>query len=184
LNHMVKGSTRLRRIAPMQLMVIGFLNPDFPDHLIAEIDKLRDSNLIRVVDALAVDKDDNGEISILTETDLICGKTLAYETIISWLLEIDGDDQIAKDTSLSAAMVVESELEYGINQQVVTEIIDDIPKGAAAAFLLIEHLWVLPIKDAVRDSRGVVIAQDFINPDMMAAIGDRVFSWENKFKEL
>jgi uncharacterized membrane protein len=144
--------------------------------IVHELDELRDNKMIRIVDALAVDKADDGEITILTETDLTRGEAMAYETIIGWLMGIDGDEQLAKDTALSAAMVVDCEFDYGINQEIVKEIIDDIPSGAAAAFLLIEHLWVVPLKDAVREARGVVIAQDFINPNGLVGIGQRVFS--------
>ena len=51
-------------IGPVQLIVLGFKNPDFHGEIIAELEKLRQSDTIRVIDALAVHKDAEGEIEV------------------------------------------------------------------------------------------------------------------------
>jgi hypothetical protein len=41
-------------IGPVQLVVLGFTEPDFHGEVIAELEKLRESDTVRVIDALAV----------------------------------------------------------------------------------------------------------------------------------
>ena len=51
-------------IGPVQLLVIGFEHPDFHGEIIAELEKLRESDTVRVIDSLAVYKDAAGEIEV------------------------------------------------------------------------------------------------------------------------
>ena len=46
----------------MQLLVLGFSHPTFHGEVIAELDRLRESDTVRVIDPLAVCKDANGEL--------------------------------------------------------------------------------------------------------------------------
>src|SRR3954463_15099018 len=51
-------------IGPVQLIVLGFQHPEFHGEIIAELERLRESGTVRVIDALAVHKDADGEIEI------------------------------------------------------------------------------------------------------------------------
>jgi hypothetical protein len=47
-------------IGPVQLIVLGFNQPEFHGEIIAELERLRASDAVRVIDALAVHKDAEG----------------------------------------------------------------------------------------------------------------------------
>ena len=47
-------------IGPVQLIVLGFSKPDFHGEIIAELERLRESDMVRVIDSLAVYKDAEG----------------------------------------------------------------------------------------------------------------------------
>src|SRR6059058_351339 len=51
-------------IGPVQLIVLGFKHPDFHGEIIAELERLKESDTVRVIDALAVHKDAAGEIEV------------------------------------------------------------------------------------------------------------------------
>jgi uncharacterized membrane protein len=51
-------------IGPVQLIVLGFSHPDFHGEVIAELERLRESDTVRVIDALAVYKDSEGELEV------------------------------------------------------------------------------------------------------------------------
>ena len=57
-------------IGPVQLLVISFDQPRFTGEIIEELRRLRDSNVIRLVDALAVQKGLDGELTALQWSDL------------------------------------------------------------------------------------------------------------------
>ena len=63
-------------IGPVQLIVLGFNPPNFHGEVIAELERLRESDMVRVIDSMAVYKDANGELEIehlsnLTEQEAI-----------------------------------------------------------------------------------------------------------------
>ena len=48
----------------MQLIALGFANPDFHGEIIAELERLHQSGTVRVIDSLAVYKDADGELEV------------------------------------------------------------------------------------------------------------------------
>src|SRR6476661_8895770 len=57
-------------VGPVQLIVLGFPHPEFHGEVIAELERLRASDTIRVIDALAVHKDDAGDIEVVHLSNL------------------------------------------------------------------------------------------------------------------
>ncbi len=51
-------------IGPVQLLVLGFDHPEFHGEIIGELERLKESDTVRVIDALAVYKDAEGEIEV------------------------------------------------------------------------------------------------------------------------
>ena len=49
--------------------------------------------------------------------------------------------------------------------------LEDIPNDSAAALLLIEHHWAVPLRDAVVQGGGFGISNGFISPLDLVAIG-------------
>jgi len=50
-------------IGPIQLIVLGFNHPDFKGEVIEELEHLRDSDMVRVIDSLVVYKDAEGNVT-------------------------------------------------------------------------------------------------------------------------
>jgi uncharacterized membrane protein len=61
--------------------------------------------------------------------------------------------------------------EFGIDSDDMDEIADRIPRGTAAAFILLEHLWAIGVKESLRNTGGVVIAQGWLTPATLIAMG-------------
>ena len=57
-------------IGPVQLLVLGFDHPDFKGEILAEFDRLKDSDVVRIIDGIAVRKDRDGEVSVIKRSDL------------------------------------------------------------------------------------------------------------------
>src|SRR5271170_727668 len=51
-------------IGPVQLLVLGFNRPDFHGEVIAELERLRESNTVRVIDSIVVYKDADGGLEV------------------------------------------------------------------------------------------------------------------------
>jgi uncharacterized membrane protein len=68
-------------------------------------------------------------------------------------------------------MVAGEEYEYGLDDDALASIAEDIPPGGGALLAVIEHRWAIPFRNAVRDQGGILIAQDFLNPEMLITLG-------------
>ena len=57
-------------LGPVQLLVIGFGRPDFRGEVLAELERLRESDVVRVIDLLVLRKSADGVIEYLDHSDL------------------------------------------------------------------------------------------------------------------
>jgi hypothetical protein len=50
-------------------------------------------------------------------------------------------------------------------------VLEDIPNDSAAALILLEHHWAVPLRDAIVRAGGFRIGDGFISPVDLVAIG-------------
>src|SRR5215471_1204065 len=81
-------------IGPVQLIVLGFNHPNFHGEVIAELERLRASDTVRVIDALAVYKDADGELEVEHLSNLTEDEAIELGTKIGALigLGIEGEE--------------------------------------------------------------------------------------------
>ena len=81
-------------IGPVQLIVLGFNHPDFHGEVIAELERLRESDTVRVIDALAVHKDAEGEIEVAHLSNLTKDEAIELGSKVGALigLGIEGEE--------------------------------------------------------------------------------------------
>jgi hypothetical protein len=51
------------------------------------------------------------------------------------------------------------------------DVIEDIPNDSAAALILLEHHWAVPLRDAIMRAGGFRLADGFISPLDLVEIG-------------
>ena len=158
-------------IGPVQLIVLGFSHPDFHGEVIAELERLRESDTVRVIDALAVYKDANGEIEVEHLSNLTQEEAIELGSKVGALvgLGIEGEEGAEKGAEAGA----EEAAEEGINVFGGDEwdVIEEIPNDSAAALILLEHHWAVPLRDAVARAGGFRISDGFISPLDLVEIG-------------
>ena len=66
--------TTTMAMGPVQMLVLGFAEPNFTGKIAAELDRLREHEFVKIVDALVVNKDDEGNITALQVSDLSRGR--------------------------------------------------------------------------------------------------------------
>ena len=81
-------------IGPVQLIVLGFSQPNFHGEIIAELERLRESDMVRVIDSLAVYKDAEGELEVEHLSNLSEDQAIELGTKIGALigLGIEGEE--------------------------------------------------------------------------------------------
>jgi hypothetical protein len=147
--------------------VLGFRHPDFRGDIIAELERLRLADTIRVIDALAVHKDDAGEIEVEHLSNLSTDEAIELGSKVGALigLGIADEDDMGAGPDADGADGIES-----FQDGDPWDVLADIPNGTAAALLLIEHRWAVPLHDAVARAGGFRLGDGFIGPmDLVSA---------------
>ena len=73
-------------MGPVQMLVLGFSELEFTGKIAAELDKLREHDFVRIVDALVVNKDDEGNITALQVSDLTTDEAMEMGAIAGALV--------------------------------------------------------------------------------------------------
>jgi uncharacterized membrane protein len=160
-------------IGPVQLIVLGFSHPDFHGEIITELERLRESDTIRVIDALAVYKDADGELGVEHLSNLSEQEAIEYGTKIGALigLGIEGEEGAEAGAAAGAEEVAEAGGVTVFTEEQGWDVLDDIPNDSAAALVLIEHHWAVPLRDAIVRAGGFRISDGFISPLDLVEIG-------------
>jgi uncharacterized membrane protein len=159
-------------IGPVQLIVLGFNHPDFHGEVIAELERLRATDTVRVIDALAVYKDAEGVLEVEHLSNLTTEEAIELGTKIGALvgLGIDGEEGVEAGAKAGAETAAAEGIDvFGDASE--WDVIEDIPNDSAAALILLEHHWAVPLRDAIARAGGFRISDGFISPLDLVAIG-------------
>ncbi len=156
-------------IGPLQLLVVGFVDPKLDGSVLGALADASDAGMIKVVDLLGVYKDEDGTVLAAEATDLTEDEAMTYGAWVGALIGLGAGGVEAG--AIAGAIHAMDEYEYGIDADGLATIADDIPAGGAGMLLVIEHTWAIPLRDALRASGGILIAQDFLSPEALIALG-------------
>jgi len=158
-------------IGPVQLIVLGFPRPDFHGEVIAELERLRASDTVRVIDALAVYKDTDGGIEVEHLSNLTLQEAVELGSVVGALvgLGIDGEAGAAAGARAGAEAAAEGVSVF--TDADAWDVIGEIPNGTAAALILLEHHWAVPLRDAIARAGGFRLNDAFISPFDLVAVG-------------
>jgi uncharacterized membrane protein len=159
---------------PLQLIAIGFEHASLPLNFVNQLRQLRDAGVVRLVDAVFVAKDEHDNLNALQVTDLAKDEVLLLGTIVGALIGYGAIGEQGIDRGAEIGMLSSEDGLFGLSADDIDEIADRIPRGSAATFILLEHLWAIGVKDAIREADGQVIAQGWLTPTTLIAMGERM----------
>jgi hypothetical protein len=144
-------------LGPVQLLVVGFDRPDFSGEVLAELERLRGSDVVRVIDLLVVHKGADGIIERLHHSDLTAGEAEGAGAIVGALIGLGATRVDAEGGRLPTG-----EESWSLDEV--------IPNDSSAAIALVEHRWAIGTREAIRAAGGVAFADAWIHPaDLLAA---------------
>lgn len=131
--------------APVQVLVVGFDAPTFSGEVLAELTRLREAGVVRLVDLLLVSRDEDGSFHTLpppADADTDLGRVAAELLGVSE----DGDEtpETVEGDSWSLA--------------------DVVPPGSTGAVALIEHTWAAPLVASIRGAGGRLLDEAWLAP--------------------
>jgi uncharacterized membrane protein len=158
-------------IGPVQLLVLGFSRPDFRGEIRKELDRLRDNDLVRVIDVLAVRKDAGGNVDILHESQLSTDEQQAFGAVVGGLIGLGAAGEEGFELGAERGATAAAERGGVFSEETAWDVLAEIPEDSAAALVLLEHRWAIPLRDAIAREGGLRLASEFISPLDLVAVG-------------
>jgi uncharacterized membrane protein len=158
-------------IGPVQLLVVGFSHPQFQGEIRAELDRLRDNDLVRVIDVLAVRKDADGKAEALHESQLSATEQQAFGAIVGGLIGLGAAGEEGFELGAERGANAVEERGGVFDEETAWDVLAEIPEDSAAALILLEHRWAIPLRNAIARAGGVRLASEFISPLDLVAVG-------------
>ena len=158
-------------IGPVQLIVLGFQHPEFHGEIIAELERLRESDTVRVIDALAVHKDADGEIEVQHLSNLTKDEAIELGSKVGALIGLGIEGEEGMEAGALAGAEAGADGVQVFDDEDAWDVLEEIPNDSAAALLLIEHHWAVPLRDAVARAGGFRISDGFISPLDLIELG-------------
>jgi uncharacterized membrane protein len=157
-------------IGPVQMLVLGFDHPKFTGQILPELQRLKELDVVRLLDLMVVQKKEDGELDIYQQSDLEQDEAIKFGALVGALIGIGtGDEETAEYAAVAGA--VDAADGHVIDQDDVWYIADTIPAGSAAAIALIEHRWAIPLRDKIIEAGGFALADEWIHPADLVAVG-------------
>jgi uncharacterized membrane protein len=158
-------------IGPVQLIVLGFPQPDFHGEIIAELERLRESDTVRVIDSLVVYKHDDGAIEVEHLSNLSQDEAIELGSKVGALIGLGIEGEEGFEAGALAGAEAAAEGASMLPDEAAWDVIEEIPAGSAAALILLEHHWAVPLRDAVIRAGGYRVSDGFISPLDLIALG-------------
>ena len=159
---------------PMQLLVIGFENPEFHGQIRRELGSVMDKGIIRLIDLLFVWKDNKGNLKSLEATQLDEEERMRFGAVVGGLIGYGAGGEEGARKGIEEGTLAAAQEDYGITEEDILEIAEAIPENTAAAIIIIEHIWAKSLKRAIRDAGGVLVSQGMLTPELLAVVGEEL----------
>lgn len=125
---------------PIDYIIVGFEGNKFDGSILRAIGDAIDKGIINLIALSVISKDAAGSVSTID----IAGM---------------GDEYVMEFTSKYKPT------NDAVSQDDINEVADLIENNCTAGLLAVEHVWAIPLKKALIDANGVLLAEGRIHPD-------------------
>lgn len=159
------------KLGPVQVLVVGFEEGRFEGKILAELRRLREHDIIRMIDLIFVAKDEQGEVAEVEQSDLSAAEAAELGALAGALIGLGADGEEGALAAAEAGAATAAENGSLLAADDAWYLADAIPPGTAAAIALIEHRWAIPLRDAIEAAGGSSLVDAWVHPEDLIAIG-------------
>lgn len=141
-------------MGPVQVLVVGFHQPSFDGEVLAELTRLRDAGIVRLLDLLLVTRADDGAIETIELPDAVAA----------------GMGRVAAALLGQGDEVASAAPQPGQGGPATWSLADAVPLGSTAAVALIEHTWAIPLRDAIVNAGGTAFDETWLSGEDLALL--------------
>jgi uncharacterized membrane protein len=162
-------STSNLTFGPVQMLVVGFTNTEFTGEIMEELKRLKEADIVRLVDMIVVRKQD-GQVETIQVSDLSVEEAEDFGALVGALIGAGMGEEEGVEAGLIAGAEAGSD-GHVIDENEVWYLADAVPEGTTAAVALLEHRWAIPLREKIIAKDGIVLADAWIHPADLIAIG-------------
>jgi uncharacterized membrane protein len=157
-------------LGPVQMLIVGFQGDKFDGSIMKELDRLKEHDIVRLIDLMFVKKNEDGEIEVAQRSDLDADEAQEFGAIIGALVGFGAEGEEGAEYG---ALAGAAELEDGhvFDDEAVWYLGDAIPDGTAAAVALLEHRWAIPLRDKIAQAGGLTLSDAWVHVADLVAVG-------------
>jgi uncharacterized membrane protein len=156
-------------LGPVQLLVVGYgKDATFTGGALKELHRLSEHDIVHLVDLLVVAKDADGNVTQVELSDL--PELQEYGAVAGALLGFGAAGEAGAEAGAIAGAEATADGRI-YDPEDVWVLADQIPPGMTAAIAMLEHRWAIPMRDAIADAGGVVLADEWIHPEDLVRYG-------------
>ena len=129
----------------IDFVIVGFEGNKFDGSILKALTDAVDKGIVGLLNLSLISKDKKGNVTVVSVDD-------ADDVYIAEFIKkhkVSGDKASKED---------------------IDEVADLIENNCSAGLLVVEHLWAKPLKKAIIDANGVLIADGRIHPDAIAEL--------------
>jgi uncharacterized membrane protein len=158
-------------LGPVQIIAIGLDNDKQRGDVARELRAASDQGIIRVIDLLAIRKEQDGSIISLGATDLSPDQRMEFGAMLGGLLGLGAAGEEGAEIGAVAGAEAFSERTFGLSDDDIRDLARDIPPGKTAVMMIVEHRWAVPLKESIQRTGGVVLGQGMVQPESLVLAG-------------
>lgn len=125
---------------PIDYIIVGFEGNTFDGSILAALGEAIEARVINLVALAFISKDDAGNVTVLDIGDN--GDTV----VMDFVTKYEGNPELVTDDDIN-------------------EMADLLENNTSAGLLVVEQAWAIPLKQALVNANGVLVAEGRIHPD-------------------
>jgi uncharacterized membrane protein len=133
-------------LGPIEVVVLGFPGSRFTGDIRPRIVDLVEREIVTVIDALFITKDEDGTVGYLELEQLV-----------------DDPEILALDGLFTSRLDL-------LASEDATELATNLQPGSSALALVFEHRWMVPVREAIVESGGVLLADLHVPPEVVETV--------------
>ncbi|HYA09720.1 MAG TPA: hypothetical protein VEG24_09005 [Gaiellaceae bacterium] len=160
----------MAELGPVEMMVVEFDGYRFKGEIWPELERLKENDVIRLIDLLVLRKDRSGALAVLTATDLGMKEMLEFGAKIGTLMGAgkEGDEGYAQGVLAGLQKVSTGHI---FDEAEAQKLAEDIPLGTAVAVALVEHRWAIPLRGAIARADGEILSDEWLSAEHLMELG-------------
>jgi len=161
----------LMQVGPVHMVMVQLKSEELHGEIADEIIRASDQNIIRVLDALAIRRENDGTYTTLEATGLSKKQHKELGAVIGALLGLGANGEIGAEEGASAGAKSFAKHSFGLSKSEVRSLAEEVPAGKTLLIILFEHRWALRLKQSVDKADGIVLAEGIIRPEALVVAG-------------